>query len=315
MSDQAIPRHDGNAMFFAARSLMADREMADLAAGLRTGGVDALFFKGRITERFLHDPGDPRPFGDLDVLVDPRQYALAERVLQRRGYANRYDGEAPQDAVEHAFSWRSDRWIFPVDLHLRLWGFGTAPADAWRVLWARREALSVGGEPVLVPDEASQLLLVALHAAHHEDAERPLADLRRAIDVVGTEGWRRATSVAAELEAVPALTTALGLLPEGAELLRALQLDVADGSMARPQSALWGAPTATEGLLRLKAQRGARAKARLLRKEAFPSSAFMRTQSAEAALARRGRSGLARSYAVRIGRLAVATLRRRRRTS
>jgi hypothetical protein len=136
---------------------------------------------------------------------------------------------------------------------------------------------------------------VALHAAQHgEHVHKPLEDLSRALERLGEETWRGAMAVAEQLDALEAFAAGLRLLPEGERLAERLSLS----RRASAQTVLMSGtpPPMAAGVARVASAPGPRAKLRLLARKVFPEPAFMRVWSR---LARRGRVGLAASYAMR----------------
>jgi hypothetical protein len=270
-----------------------------MAGALAQAGVDALVIKGPVTERWLYERGELRPIGDVDVVVDPRHYRQAERVLLEAGFVNRYDGVAPEWPAEHADRWIAEDWALPVDLHRRLWGFAATPERVWERLWADRVRVRLAGGDGWAPGDAARVALLALHAAHHGTAEKSIEDLRRAADRVDPAVWAGAAALARELGAAEGFAAGLELLPNAAELRARLGLLDVDARMADTHSDVWDAAPTAAGFVRLADTPGARGKLRLLRHELLPSPRFMRQMSDERRLARRGRTGLAASYALR----------------
>lgn len=308
----------------AIRLLAGEATTVSLVGALRGDGVESLLLKGASVERWLYRPDEWRLSSDIDLLVEPRCLAAAERGLKRLGFVNRYDGVSPSWAEEHADSWRSNAWPLPVDLHRSIWGIRAPVALVWQRLWADREPLMIGGTQVWMLDAAGRLLTLALHAAHHgETASRPLADLRRATEQVERGVWSEAVGLASDLGALEGFAAGLGLLLEGAALRDDLGLQPADPAVVRVTAEIWGAPPTAEGFMRLAESPGLRGKAGLLRHELVPSKEFMRSRSSRSALARRGRRGLLAAYVARLAELLVETpagvrgavrLRSRRRT-
>jgi putative nucleotidyltransferase-like protein len=101
-----------------------------------------------------------RPFGDLDLLVHPRDVALAETLLEREGYE--------RDRTYYlTFTWE---YFFArpagpgprlgVDLHWRICPPHDPAPSAFDELWARSERIAVYGEPV--PSLSAEDLLITL---------------------------------------------------------------------------------------------------------------------------------------------------------
>jgi len=286
-----------------------DAAVAKTVRALREAGVQPLLLKGPSVERWLYRPEEMRISSDVDLLVDPRRLAPAERRLKREGLVNRYDGISPAEALEHADTWSGPATAIPVDLHRRLWGFESSAEQVWERLWVGRGSMTIAGEECAVLGEPARALAVALHAAHHVDLARPIADLARALQVLDDAVWTQAAELAVELEATTGLRAGLGLVEEGGPLLARLGWEPADPADVALRSPEWDTPRTTEGLLRLSRTPGAGGKAALIARELFPSRQFMRTRSDQAFLARRGRRGLVAAYPFRWVRLLISVPR------
>lgn len=297
-------RELGLADFARLQRLAATGSTARLFREFEAAGIRLLLLKGLSLQRWLYADGAPRPSGDLDLLVSPADFEHAERLLTRLGFVSRHDGAAPAWAQEHADSWQSLEWPLPIDLHRRLWGIEEHPQVAFDLLWAAHASIEVGGQPVQILGEAARALLVALHVAHHGTGfSRPMEDLRRAIAQVPSETWADARQTAEEVGALASLSLGLSLVASGSALRQQLGLTDARAPNATETPLAWTLPMTGEGFVRIRRAQSLGEKLRLLRREAVPSIAFMRVQSAEQALARRGRRGLTLAYTVRVVRL------------
>jgi hypothetical protein len=285
------PREAGGAAgrLMVARALDVDRVTAEVVTAFRRRGVRTILLKGPGLVRWLYDDGVPRSYVDADLLVAPGDIERAGVVLADLGFE-----QQPADAP-HARAWIRPSDGGQVDLHGAVPGM-SPPADAWRVVTHGTETMRIGPVEVEVPRIPMRALIVALHAAHHgPKAEKPLADLARAIDRAPDEIWREAATVAGRVSAIGRFAVGLRMLPEGQRVADRLRLpstelvSQATESGSRAQIAL--------GLDRLAEHRGVREKLRLLVTEVVPNREFMRWWSP---LARRGRLGLALAYPVRI---------------
>jgi hypothetical protein len=298
-------------------ALRVDQITAEVVAALRAGGVQSILLKGPSIAEWLYADGAPRPYVDSDLLVPADRQSHADDVLRRLGFVTVL-------ANEDTPGWKiaSETWIradgAEVDLHRTLIGVGAGPAAVWEELSERRRRLRVGGLEVdtLVP--VAIAFHVTIHASQHGGTdERCLEDLARAVRAAGPEEWREAAMLAERLDALPAFSTGLRLLPEGAKLAARLDLPVAASTEASLRSS--NAPRGALGLEELARARGLRAKLELIARNIAPSPRFMRAWSP---LARRGRMGLAAAYVwrpaaivLRAGPAAFAWLRARRRAS
>ena len=276
-----------------ARSLAADRVSAEVVAALEASGIPAILLKGPTLASWLYDDGSVRYYLDSDILVRPDRFQAAEAVLRELGFAPReLVVPPPKGELPHAEPWHRRVDSAEVDLHRTLSGLGVAPETAWEVLVHEIEPMDVGGATLQVLRAPGRALLVVLHAAQHGPEKlKPLEDLRRAIERGPLVLWEAATELAVRLDAVGGLASGLRLLPAGAEL--AARLDLASDELVGSATKHGSAARLALGLDRLGRERGFRARLRLLRREFFPSPAFLRWWSP---LARRGRAGLVAAY-------------------
>jgi hypothetical protein len=297
----------------AMLALAGEEMSARLTARMREAGVDALVIKGVATERWLYGQTDPRPSIDVDLLVAPAQVRAAESVLMERGFVSRFDGHAPEWADQHGHAWLSAGDLLPVDLHRRIWGCTADPERVWDLLWQDRETIRLVPGAIEVPGVVARTMMAATHASQHaERSPQALADLRRALQVEPPETWRDALALAEQCGATAALAAGLGLVPEGAAVLHALDL------LAPAQTDLPEPPeiehltTGEEGVLRLTRAAGLGERTRIAWREVFPSVTFMRLMSKQSGLARRGSGGLVAAYLARWGYIGRGLLRARR---
>ena len=215
--------------------------------------------------------------------------------------------------LPHAVQYYRDTDGASVDLHRAPSGAAVAPAVVWHVMSRHTETLPVGGRPVAVPTLPVRALIVAFHASQHgAEVDKPIEDLRRALERADDDVWREAGDIAAEMDATAAFTLGLCLLPEGRHL--ATRLGLADERLARAAVASESTARVTLGLDRLAHTPGVLAKIGLLRRELVPTRDFMRWWSP---LARRGPAGLAAAYVWRVvwlTRQLIPSLLLRRRT-
>lgn len=273
-----------------ALALHMDGVTAEVVDAFRAVGIRSVLLKGPALAAWLYQDRAPRPYVDADLLVAPDQVEHAGEVLRRLGF-----DEQPDDAP-HSRAWVRRRDGGQVDLHAVIAGMIHMPADTWREVTATAEPLDVGGTTVEVPAIPVRAMIVALHAAHHRDAPRPLEDLARAVEVASRETWREAVAIADRLGATGELSVGLRLIPAGNRLANELGLPSAE--LVAEAKAEGSRAQIAIGLDRLASSHGLRGKLQLLAAEALPTAEFMRLWSP---LARRGRLGLTVAYPMRIG--------------
>jgi hypothetical protein len=206
------------ALMLAARTLVLDRAGAEVVGMLRSAGIEPVLLKGAILARWLYRD-ELRPYGDIDLLVDPARAVQAQAVLRGLGFE-----PWPQEVSPHAHPWlrRSDG--AEIDLHLMLFGPKCSPQRCWNELQGWLEWTELASVPVLTLSPPARLLQVVLHASQHVDAAKPLEDLRRALKQVPGPVWREAETLADRIDALHRMENGLGLVEEGAQMIERLPL-------------------------------------------------------------------------------------------
>ena len=288
----------------AVLGLAIDRATAQAVAAFRDAGVRSIVLKGPSFDAWLYDSGEPRLYGDIDLLIPEGDGQRAAQALETLGYRQRSERE-PEGVVEHATVWVRAEDRMHVDLHRTLGGVEARGVDPWAVLSAGTESMQVGGTDVEILSEPARALHVALHAAlPGPGTEKTLIDLARALERLPRATWEAAAALAEQLGAQAAFAAGLGRLPAGAELAGTLELT----PEASVEAALLAgsAPYSAWTVDRLSKARGLRAKLSILLPRLFPGSEFMRVWYP---VARRGRAGLALAYLRRLAWLLTAAPR------
>ena len=268
---------------------------------LTDNGVTPILMKGPVITRWLYD-GDvrARPYGDIDLLVDPANVLVAEGVLRGLGFVHEPFDDIPGDKPWHAHHWRDPTTAVEIDLHRTIIGTGVDPARVWELLSQVTEPFDLRGTGVSVLAEGPRCLHVALHAAQGGPRdEKAVSDLGRAVELP-LAIWEQARDLALELRAEAAMAAGLRLTPRGAAIAASLALptkipvDVALRSSSAPPAAV--------GLAWLFQTSGFSQKLQLIWRKTFPPREFM---DAWLPKERRGRLGLVGAYLYRFGSLAV----------
>jgi len=274
--------------------MAVDGVTAEVTAAFDAAGIPSLLLKGPTLARWLYDGGG-RSYADTDLLVGPARIGDARTVLARLGFTPAF-GSLPHPGMESPPSAPWVRGPFALDLHETLPGARAPRERVWGSLEEGSVSFEVAGRRVRALGEPARLAHVALHAAHHGPGFRqPLRDLEEALAQVDEAIWVEAGRIADGLGAEDAFAGGLELTAEGRRLLHALGRS--SGGAAGPVSRATARIPVTGGLERLRAARGARARARMVAAELFPSRAFMRWWSP---LARRSRRGMAAAYLWRV---------------
>jgi hypothetical protein len=138
------------------QAAISDQSITRALQILRGAGVDPLLIKGWSNARLYPESG-VRPFGDIDLVVRPEQYALAEAVIS-------------QHPDPH----------YPIDLHARAAQFAILSAAE---LFDRSQLVRLGEIEVLIPGPEDHLRILCLHLLCH-GAWRPLwlCDIAAAVE-------------------------------------------------------------------------------------------------------------------------------------
>lgn len=296
-----------------ALNLTIDAVTVQVVTALREAGLPCLLLRGPVIARRLYQRGEIRPYEDCDLLVRLDDLAPAEAVAARLGLVR----DSAQERVlpnweRHAHSWLLPMRGFRLELHWTLTHVGAEPDTLWDVCNRGASPMRVGGVDVCTPADPQLALILALHAAQHGgDWSRPQEDLRRAVEVFPPTVWRMAAQLAAELQARPAFSAGLRLIPSGTAVARALELP--DERSFEVWLSTGQAGEGARDFDRFVRAPGPLAKARVAINTAVPSPGRMRATRRVAA---RGRAGLVLAYAMQpvriVGRFGSSLHRWRR---
>ncbi len=268
--------------FGAIRTLATDHVTAEVVDALRRERVRAIVLKGPSLTNWLYDDGF-RPYLDSDLLVDPLKIPVAEQVLSRLGFHHPAREDIPHDRPWHAHFWIREEWKpATIDLHRTLIGAAVPPEELWLRLSQETEQMRLAGLNVEILNVRARALHVALHAASDGIRHgRPLDDLSRALERAPEEVWKQAAELAKALDALPAFSTGLRLLPAGKALAARLELPTYRSvELALRASAM---PPLSLGFEWLARTPGLRQKAAFIARKLVPPPSFMRAWSPRAA--------------------------------
>jgi Uncharacterised nucleotidyltransferase len=276
----------------AALSLHLDAVTAEVVGAFRAVGVRTILLRGPAVENWLYQEESVRSYVDVDLLVEERTVDKAAACLEELGFADvSVEGVLPGDRPTHARTWsRADRAL--VDLHTTILGVRVPGDDAWAILAAPTDTVTVAGLEIETLAEPARALMLALHAAQHGARSGPtLHDLQRAVDRLPFAIWQAAAALAARLDATDSLAVGLRLLPTGEAVASRLALPAESAVDVALRAS--GPPPMALGFEWLSRTPGWRGKALLAARKIVPSAAFMRAWSP---LAGRGRIGLGLAY-------------------
>jgi Uncharacterised nucleotidyltransferase len=280
--------------FEAAHSIRLDLVAAEVADALDKADVRCIVLRGPSLTGWLYPEKGGRNYIDVDLLVAPRDFDTAERILAGLGFDHVPTMmQRPDDRPVHARTWTRQADLATVDVHRTIVGARAPDETVWSVMSRETEPIRVGTSQLEGLSVVATALVVALHAAQHGDkSAKQLGDLERGVERLPRDVWEAARRLASSLEAAEAFEAGLRLLPAGADLAESLGLATNSPTTETALRASSPPPTAL-GFEWLANVPGLRAKLRLLGAKALPDAEFMRAWSP---LARRGTAGLCLAY-------------------
>lgn len=263
------------AQFSAMRCLAIDSVTVSVVEKFREAGIRTLLLKGASVAHWLYRDGQTRTYGDVDLLVSPAQFDLAEKILQEKGFRHLLAGAAPEE-IRSTHVWLSsgeERVI--LELHRTFHNIEACDEDVWEEFSRSAERMTIAGCEVEMPAEPARCLVLALHAScHGKEFSWPLRDLTLAIERVSRDIWVEAVAMAGRLQALPAMAAGLRLVPLGELLAEQLAL---------PTSVSTGIVIQSENMSRLTgnlnlmlATSGIRGKVVFAFRRMFPTPTWMR---------------------------------------
>ncbi|MGH9172565.1 MAG: nucleotidyltransferase family protein [Acidimicrobiales bacterium] len=253
------------------RRLTLESALAEISHQMDEHGVRPLLVKGAAFAHWLYDNPRERSYGDIDLLVDPREFEAAMRVLLALDFVPRSAFEQTKErASHHEQLVRGGTLPVEVELHHTLRLVLAPPALLWERLTEGTQTIEVAGAVVRVPSHAASALIAVLHAAQHGDRWLPpLDDMERALDRADLQTWRQAAALAEELGSAAAFAAGLRMRPDGRELANQLKLGP---TTARYERLLASVPSSsTLSLERLVSTPGVVARFRLVAAELVPA--------------------------------------------
>ena len=202
-----------------ARNLLLTDELLRILDVFAAGGVSAIPFKGPVLASLAYGSVDVRQFGDLDLLVAPRQLLLARDLLVQHGF----DAFPKLSPAKMRVFMRSEcelwfgepRELVSVETH---WAIREPvyclPFDVDQ-LFARANTTTLNGRqvPSFAPEDL--LLIVAAHGAKHRwDKLKLVCDVAEVLRSQPELQWPVVLEQARQLHAERILRVALRLAAE-----------------------------------------------------------------------------------------------------
>jgi hypothetical protein len=257
-----------------ARDLLLEATTAEVVSAFAAAGVGHISLKGPLLKRRLFPGGDEHVSADVDILVNPDDWAAAEAQLADLGFKPLLLDIIPGDRPNHARPYARSTGGPSVDLHRTLLGAEAPASVVWSVLHRETETAALGDRMINVLNAPGQLMHVALHAAQNgAENARTLRYLARCIEIGDEQQAADALRIANAIEATDAFALGLSLVPSGQALNRTLGI-MPSGSVLTALKAA-SAPNAAHAIEWLATRITYRDRARFVFHKIFPPVAYM----------------------------------------
>jgi Uncharacterised nucleotidyltransferase len=279
-----------------AKKLRNDVAAAEAIDAFAAAGIPSILLKGPAIDRWLYSGTFDRTYGDVDLLIAPRDFQRAQPLLEQLGFV-RLNLETTRVGQEsHHDVWHRDLDGILLELHRSIQGASVPDDVLWDTLESETEplALGIGSTEAAVLKPAGRAMIVALHAAQHGALGPRRSDLERALEQVSLPTWREAAELSSRLAAGDYFSFGLSLVPEGRHL--AAELGLSGREPIGPLLAAAAAPRTSMGWEHLAQTSGLRRRVAFLARELVPTVDVLRNIDP---LARRGVLGLMGAYARR----------------
>lgn len=213
-------------LLLLGNNLRVDTITTEVMNVLAACQIRGILLKGP-TLGWLYEPDQARGYSDTDILIDPENVPRAEKVLSGLGFETLpwIEGDRPWTV----WGWVRDRDGAVVEIHRSLPGIGADFRSAWQVLQQETSPMELRGRTIETLSLTGKLLFIGLHALDHRaKADKPLMDVDLATEKVRLDEWRKAASLAQQLDAIPAFAAGLRRTRNGADLAKKLELPEAD---------------------------------------------------------------------------------------
>src|SRR5260370_26775616 len=158
-----------------AHALILRDQQLRLNAELSRADIPVLWLKGLILADRLYGQYEARHCGDLDLLADPSDIPRLEELLAQLGFERFRPSEAGTEfhpMAAHHTTWSArvlPDWQLIVEVHHRVSGPASCQPAAADLLH-RSRLISFHGQDFRVPSLEDELLILCLHAHHHQYA-------------------------------------------------------------------------------------------------------------------------------------------------
>jgi len=179
----------------AGRNLFLAKELLNIVQFFETHGIPSIPYKGPVLAASVYGNLALREFGDLDILVQERDYQTAQQLLVSRGFRRTIEHEWEVEFVDG-----SGR--VAVDLHKRIASRNVPSPLSFNYLSKRLEPVNVAGTIVdtLCPEDA--LLMLSIQITKDKNLQlAKICDIAELLRVHQHLNWARVLKQAKRLGA------------------------------------------------------------------------------------------------------------------
>jgi hypothetical protein len=207
---------------------------APAISALRAAGIDAVLLKGAALACAVYPHPGVRPFGDVDLLVRPRDFAQATSLLTSLGWVPEPMHGGPDNEGQHAITFTAAQGGHVIDLHRFVLVYTDSP-EVDEGLWSRIEPVESNGVHAHVLCPADQLLHTCVHGVRWSPVHAAtwVADatwiIRQAADRLNWDvliAETRARRLSFQVAEALTLVARLGRAPIPAEVMERLDVPV-----------------------------------------------------------------------------------------
>jgi hypothetical protein len=210
-------------------------ELVSLLEAFADSNIQVMPLKGPVLAETLFGDVTLRHAGDLDLLVDKRDYSAAEALLLRQGYV-------AIPASPTGFHWAFERENIIVELHFCLGDPGVCPLQTEEV-WRRAVPAAFRGEPIRAMRQEDLILFLCFHLLKHGCSRLCwLVDIGRAVQPITAISWEVLLKAARKQRMECALLFCCALTPQvlGITLPQVVSADLdKQPAFARKASQRW----------------------------------------------------------------------------
>lgn len=155
------------------QNLLLTHELTSLLKMITDEGIDVMPYKGPVLAQALYDEVDLRQFGDLDVIIAPKDMQAVEKLMLKAGYQHYLGAKTAvelraylQDRANHTYDFLHPTKGILVEVHWRFWPVYFSAVHPSQV-WSRRQSSTLLGRSVSTLSIEDYLLILCMHGSRH----------------------------------------------------------------------------------------------------------------------------------------------------